>query len=159
MKHNNDYGKVELKPKETELMPPQLAELEIIDAEGELELSGSVKVRNQKKRFIESLARNRGLLTKAYAETGIQSRQHHRWLTEDPAYCTALELVQDVNLDFAENALFDRMAKDTTAIIYYLNNKGKKRGYSPPNQVNATQVNNEIIVKPIAPKPDQGEGK
>jgi hypothetical protein len=101
-----------------------------------------------KKAMLEALEKCLGIVSDAVKVVGIGRTTHYAWMRDDPEYKAAVESLEDVSLDFAESKLFEKingveMAKegkdgeahlytlppDTTAIIFYLKTKGKKRGY------------------------------
>lgn len=84
----------------------------------------------RKKAMIEALESSLGIVTTACKAVGINRQTHYNWLANDPAYSSAVADVQEIALDFAESKLHNRIAsEDTTATIFYLKTKGKKRGY------------------------------
>ncbi|NMC75894.1 MAG: hypothetical protein GYA60_01145 [Candidatus Methanofastidiosa archaeon] len=83
-----------------------------------------------KKAMIEALNKNLGVITLACKEVGICRQTHYDWYKEDEKYRKAVDDVENIALDFAESMLHRRIKEgDTTAIIFYLKTKGKKRGY------------------------------
>jgi hypothetical protein len=83
-----------------------------------------------KKRFIDALIRHKGIITRA-AKSAKQARStFYNWYNDDAEFKAAVDDIQEVALDFAEGKLFDLITKeDTTATIFYLKTKGRKRGY------------------------------
>lgn len=84
----------------------------------------------KKKAMIDALVKALGIVTLACKEVGIARQTHYAWYNEDEDYKAAVDDVLDVALDFAESMLHKQIQdKDTTATIFYLKTKGKKRGY------------------------------
>jgi len=84
----------------------------------------------KKRRMIAALAANLGIVTTAAALVPIHPDTHYQWLKDFPEYKRAVQMIANMSLDFAESQLFKNIAAgDTTAIIFYLKTKGKKRGY------------------------------
>ena len=80
--------------------------------------------------MIEALTKSLGIVTIACKAVGICRTSHYDWYNEDDKYKAAVDDTQDIALDFAESKLHKNIEKeDTTAIIFYLKTKGKKRGY------------------------------
>ena len=89
--------------------------------------------------MIEALVRSLGVVTMACREVGIARKTHYEWYNEDKEYKVAVDDVLDVALDFAENMLHKQIEnKDTTATIFFLKTKGKKRGYIERQEIDAT---------------------
>lgn len=86
----------------------------------------------KKKTLIEAYRKSFGNISVACRSIGIDRSTHYRWLKEDEQFAKAIEEIEpDEDLvDFAENALQKKIQDgDTTAIIFTLKTKGKKRGY------------------------------
>jgi hypothetical protein len=99
----------------------------------------------KKKAFLESLAANLGIVTKAAAAIGLSRDIHYYWLKNDPEYKAAVESVEDMVLDFAEGKLHGLIDKgDTAATIFYMKTKGKKRGYVERQEI--TGADNQPII-------------
>jgi hypothetical protein len=90
----------------------------------------------KKRAMIAALEKTLGVVTQATTAVGISRTQHYNWLKDDPEYAQAVNDVFEMSLDFAESKLFLAIKRDELqAIFYYLNNKGKRRGYNRPDHV------------------------
>jgi len=90
----------------------------------------------KKKSMISALERSLGVVTIACKEVGIARKTHYEWYKEDEDYRNAVDDLVDVALDFAESMLHKQIQeKDTTATIFYLKTKGKKRGYIERSEI------------------------
>ena len=124
----------------------------------------TTKFDSNKKRMLAALESALGVVTSAAKQASIHRSSHYNWMNPkhelfDPLYVRAVEDISDVALDFAESQLHQKMqgvkianAKgevlykrepDTTALIFYLKTKGKKRGYV--ERVETEQINFEPI--------------
>ena len=83
-----------------------------------------------KKAMLEALEKSLGIVTSACKSVDISRETHYRWLREDADYKAAVEALSDVALDFAESQLHKQIKEgNSTATIFFLKTKGKKRGY------------------------------
>jgi hypothetical protein len=97
-----------------------------------------------KKAMLEALEKSLNIVSTAAKLAGIDRSQHYRWLKEDPEYKAAVEALDDVALDFAESQLHKQIKDgNSTATIFYLKTKGKKRGYIERTEI--TGADNEPI--------------
>ena len=93
-----------------------------------------------KKELIEALSNSLGNVTVACQLVKIHRSTFYEWLKNDPEFKKEVEAIEEEALDFVEDALKKRIQQgDTTAIIFYLKCKGKKRGWYDKD-IN-TQVN------------------
>jgi len=84
----------------------------------------------QKKLMIEALEKTLGVVTTACKSSGIPRTTHYRWMNEDAEYASAVNDLENLTLDFAESQLYQQIKQgNTTATIFFLKTKGKKRGY------------------------------
>ena len=91
----------------------------------------AVKTAKDKERMIEALTKSLGIVTNAVKVTGISRTTHYAWMGKDPEYRSRVEEATDAQIDFVEGNLIQRIQEgDTTATIFYLKTKGKKRGYT-----------------------------
>ena len=87
-----------------------------------------------KKRMLEALKVNLGIVTAACNACGVKRATHHAWMRSDIKYKTSVEEMDEVCLDFAEASLLRQIKNDvTSSTIFYLKTKGKKRGYVETN--------------------------
>jgi hypothetical protein len=106
----------------------------------------SDKTDSKKKTLLEALEKSLGVVTDACKMVDISRDTHYRWLKEDETYREAVEEIEGVAVDFAESQLYDKISKgDTTAIIFYLKTKGKKRGYIERSEIDHTSKGEKIV--------------
>jgi hypothetical protein len=90
----------------------------------------------KKAAMIEALTKSLGVVTTACNQVGIARKTHYEWYKEDEDYQKSVDDISDVALDFAESMLHKQIQdKDTTATIFYLKTKGKKRGYIERSEI------------------------
>ena len=91
-----------------------------------------------KKSMLEALEKSLGIVTSACKSVDISRETHYRWLREDAEYKAAVESLSDVALDFAESQLHKQIKDgNSTATIFFLKTKGKKRGYVERQEIEA----------------------
>jgi hypothetical protein len=102
----------------------------------------------KKNAMLKALESTLGVVTSACEVVGIDRRTHYRWMNEDEDYKAKVESLTDLAVDFAESQLFELIkgahrevstpdgeviriqdAPNTSATIFYLKTRGKKRGY------------------------------
>ena len=112
---------------------------------------------------IEALEKSLGIVTTACKIVGISRVTHYQWMQDDEDYKKAVIGLEDVALDFAESKLHKQIdGGNTSATIFYLKTKGRKRGYveglditSGDEKIGGTsQI--EVIFKDMN-KPKEGE--
>jgi len=83
-----------------------------------------------KTNLIEALKQSLGIVTTACKNVGISRETYYKWMREDDEFRQQVDDIGDIALDFAESQLHKQM-KDgsTSATIFYLKTKGRKRGY------------------------------
>lgn len=102
-----------------------------------------------KKAMIEALEKSLGIVTTACKSVGISRETHYRWLREDENYKQEVEALSDVAIDFAESQLHKQIKDgNSTATIFYLKTKGKKRGYIERQEIQTQEVKQfEVIIE------------
>ena len=82
------------------------------------------------KAMIKALEQSLGVVTTAAKIAGIDRSTHYEWLKTDEDYNQKVIDLENVTLDFAESQLHKQVKEgNTTATIFLLKTKGKKRGY------------------------------
>jgi len=85
---------------------------------------------SKKKDMIEALKLTLWVVTSAALKANVWRTTHYEWLEEDPEYAKEVSSISDMALDFAESQLHKQIKNDdTTATIFYLKCRWKKRGY------------------------------
>lgn len=117
--------------------------------------TSEAKTEKKKEAMLKALEKALGVVTTAAQNAGLDPSTHYDWIKPsspryDEVYAQAVEMIENMAIDFAETALFQKISgvkkvietsagekdivykkePDTTAIIFYLKTKGKKRGYS-----------------------------
>jgi hypothetical protein len=110
-------------------------------------LTSTNKTNTKKSAMIEALSKSLGIVTTACKAIDINRSTHYEWLKEDADYAAAVQEIENLALDFAESRLHKLIEKgDTSATIFYLKTKGKKRGYQEGPIVDVkTNGNTQII--------------
>ena len=101
----------------------------------------------KKKAIIEALIKSLGVVTTACKIVGIGRTTFYDWLKEDKDFKKEVEDIQNVAIDFAESELFKQIQNgNTSATIFYLKTKGKKRGYYEKQQLDMTTDDEPIKI-------------
>lgn len=88
------------------------------------------KKEQTKKALLEALEKSLGVVTSACKVAGIARTTFYQYLKEDPEFAQQVKDIENITLDFAESQLHKQIKEgNTTATIFFLKTKGKKRGY------------------------------
>jgi len=83
-----------------------------------------------KKKLVESLEKSLGVVTTACKQTGVNRSTFYDWYNKDEEFKKEVDSIGDIALDFAESQLHKQIKDgNSTATIFYLKTKGKRRGY------------------------------
>jgi hypothetical protein len=94
------------------------------------------KTEQHKRAMLDALEKSLGVVTAACKAVGIGRTTHYLWMQEDAEYKSAVDGLSDVALDFAESQLHKQIKDgNSTATIFFLKTKGKKRGYIERQEV------------------------
>jgi hypothetical protein len=86
----------------------------------------------KKKAVIEAYIKSFGNVSQSCKAVGISRRLFYDWMRDDIDFKTEIESCEpdEIFMDFLESKLVQRIsADDTTAIIFALKTRAKKRGY------------------------------
>lgn len=101
----------------------------------------------KKETILKALEASLGVVTTACKKTGIPRSTFYKWLKEDEKFAEQVRDIENISLDFAESKLFEQMAdNNTTATIFYLKTKGRKRGYWEKQQMDMTTDDEPIQI-------------
>jgi hypothetical protein len=86
--------------------------------------------------MIIALEKSLGVVTTACKSVKIARSTHYEWMQTDEQYKNEVLSIQDVAIDFAESQLHKQINDgNTSATIFYLKTKGKKRGYVERSEI------------------------
>jgi hypothetical protein len=99
----------------------------------------------KKEAILQALENSLGVVTVACKKTDTPRSTYYKWLKEDEEFAQAVKEIENVALDFAESQLHTQI-KDgsTSATIFYLKTKGKKRGYIERSELDLTSGDEPI---------------
>ncbi|QDP51705.1 MAG: hypothetical protein Unbinned92contig1003_18 [Prokaryotic dsDNA virus sp.] len=101
----------------------------------------------KKETMLAALESSLGVVTTACKKTGIPRSTYYKWLKEDSDFADKVKDIENVSLDFAESKLFEQMQdNNTSATIFYLKTKGRKRGYWEKQQFDVTTDDEPIKI-------------
>jgi hypothetical protein len=84
----------------------------------------------EKKRLLEVLSRNMGLIHQTCKMANIPFDVHKQWMDNDSVYAENVRNIENSTIDFAEAVLLSLIKeKNLQATIFYLKTKGASRGY------------------------------
>jgi len=97
------------------------------------------KTEQHKKAMLDALEKTLGVVTSAAKTVGVGRTTHYLWMQEDKEYKAAVDELSDVAIDFAESQLHKQIKEgNSTATIFFLKTKGKKRGYVERQEVDVS---------------------
>lgn len=98
-----------------------------------------------KKKLLEALERSLGIVTPACKEVGISRNTFYTYYREDEAFKSAVDDINEITLDFAENQLLKKIKEGSErSILFYMKYKARKRGYS--DSIDITSGGKSMIV-------------
>ena len=102
-----------------------------VDADMQSKLSlARERLKAKKALFISELKSRLGLIMGTCDALSIPYSRVRDWAKNDPEFAEALVSVKEYTLDAVENELFKKITGgDTKAIIFYLQTKGRSRGF------------------------------
>jgi hypothetical protein len=104
----------------------------------------------KKDAIIQALEKSLGVVTTACKQVGIGRTTFYEWLNNDTEFAKQVEEIQNVALDFAESQLHKQIGDgSTSATIFYLKTKGKKRGYIERQEITGAEGERLFQVKII----------
>jgi ACT domain-containing protein len=84
-----------------------------------------------KEKLLEALERSLGIVTPACKEVGVSRETFYRYYREDVDFKKAVDDINEITLDFAENQLLKKIKEGSErSILFYMKYKARKRGYT-----------------------------
>jgi hypothetical protein len=88
------------------------------------------KTRILKENLLKALESSLGVVTTACKNAGCSREIFYRYCKQDAEFAKKVKEIEGIALDFAESQLHKQIQDgNTSATIFYLKTKGKKRGY------------------------------
>jgi hypothetical protein len=105
---------------------------EMTDAQRQKSIASRQKqAEQQKEEFLAAYEKLANNISVACKQVGISRSTFYSWMEHDSDFASSIRNLDEAMLDFAEYALMNQIKEgNTTAIIFYLKSKGKKRGYT-----------------------------
>lgn len=92
-----------------------------------------------KRNLLEALEKSLGVVTTACKIVDCNRSTFYKYYNNDKDFKSSVDELQNLTLDFAESQLHQQIKDgNTTATIFYLKTKGKKRGYVERKEVEMT---------------------
>jgi hypothetical protein len=109
-------------------------------------MSKTNRLTQKKKALLQALEASLGVVSEACKTVGIARTQFYKYCKDDPTFQAEVKAIEENTLDFVESALYNQIKEgNTTAIIFYLKTKGKKRGYVERTEV--TGIDGSPVIK------------
>tara|TARA_R110001592_G_scaffold61408_3_gene187162 strand:- start:62 stop:436 length:375 start_codon:yes stop_codon:yes gene_type:complete len=103
--------------------------------------------------LLEALEQSLGVVSTACKIVGCNRSTFYGHYNRDSKFRADVDELQNYTLDFAESQLHKQIKKgNTTATIFYLKTKGKKRGYIERREVEMTA---EVSTSKLSPEAKQ----
>jgi len=92
-----------------------------------------------KRNLLQALEKSLGVVTSACKIVDCNRSTFYKYYNNDQDFRASVDELQNLTLDFAESQLHKQIKEgNTTATIFYLKTKGKKRGYVERKEVEMT---------------------
>jgi len=101
----------------------------------------------KKEAVLEALEKSLGIVTTAVKSVGIARSTFYKWINEDEDFAQKVKDIDNITLDFAESKLHEQINdNNTSATIFYLKTKGKKRGYIEKSELDLTSGDEPVKI-------------
>ena len=101
----------------------------------------------KKESILEALEKSLGVVTMACKSADVPRSTYYKWLKEDEEFTKAVKDIENIALDFGESQLHKQIGDgNTSATIFFLKTKGKKRGYIGRNELDITSGDEPIKI-------------
>ena len=101
----------------------------------------------KKEAMLQALENSLGVVTVACKQVDVPRSTYYKWLNEDKDFAKAVNHIENIALDFGESQLHSQMKDgNTSATIFFLKTKGKKRGYVEKSELDISTGENPFNV-------------
>jgi hypothetical protein len=97
-----------------------------------------------KKRLLTALQESKGNVFIACINANVSRSTFYNYFNQDKEFKQQVNEINESAIDHVESKLMQKIDEgETTAIIFYLKTKGRKRGYSEKIEVQETVIRNK----------------
>jgi|TARA_R110000824_G_scaffold391878_1_gene589993 hypothetical protein len=101
----------------------------------------------KKEAMLQALENSLGVVTVACKQSETPRSTYYKWLKEDQGFAKEVKEIENIALDFAESQLHSQMKDgNTSATIFYLKTKGKRRGYIERSELDLSSGDEPIKI-------------
>ena len=101
----------------------------------------------KKEAMLQALENSLGVVTVACKQSETPRSTYYKWLKEDEEFAKSVKEIENIALDFAESQLHSQMKDgNTSATIFYLKTKGKRRGYIERSELDLSSGDEPIKI-------------
>jgi len=101
----------------------------------------------KKESILEALEKSLGVVTVACKQADVPRSTYYKWLNEDEDFAKAVKDIENIALDFGESQLHKQIGDgNTSAAIFFLKTKGKKRGYVERSELDLSSGDEPIKI-------------
>ena len=96
-------------------------------------------MKRKKEHILKCLKKNLGNISNACEQIGIGRTTFYNWVKDDAGFAEKWHDIEEMSLDYAETSLKKQIKNgNTSATIFYLKCKAKKRGYIEKQEIENT---------------------
>ena len=101
----------------------------------------------KKEAMLQALENSLGVVTVACKQTETPRSTYYKWLKEDEEFAKQVKDIENIALDFGESQLHSQMKDgNTSATIFFLKTKGKRRGYVERSELDLTSGDEPVKI-------------
>jgi hypothetical protein len=99
----------------------------------------------KKESILQALESSLGVVTVACKAADVPRSTYYKWLNEDEEFAKQVQDIENIALDFGESQLHQQIGDgNTSATIFFLKTKGKRRGYVEKSELDITSGDKAI---------------
>jgi hypothetical protein len=101
----------------------------------------------KKESILKALENSLGVVTVACKAADVPRSTYYKWLKEDEEFAKAVKDIENIALDFGESQLHKQIGDgNTSATIFFLKTKGKRRGYVERSELDLSSGDEPIKI-------------